>query len=64
MFVEVKQHKGHTPGERRLRSVNAAKRLRLRRACRAWLLKGRWRGSYRFDVVEVFGSPGSRPCWR
>ena len=57
-FVEVKQHAERSPLARRLRSVDRHKRDLLRRACRTWLAKERWRGGYRFDVIEVYGSPG------
>lgn len=59
VFVEVKQHKGHSARERRLRSVDRRKKELLRTACRSWLAKNRWRGSFRFDVVEVYGAPES-----
>ncbi len=58
VFVEVKQHKAHSARESRLRSVDARKKALLRKACRAWLAKNRWRGSYRFDVIEIYGFPG------
>jgi len=61
VFVEVKQHATHSEGERRIRSVDSAKMRRLRVACNAWRRHNRWQGRYRFDVVEVFGTPGSRP---
>lgn len=57
-FVEVKQHAERSPLARRLRSVDRHKLDLLRRACRTWLAKERWRGGYRFDVIEVYGSPG------
>ena len=59
VFVEVKQHAARSPYARRLRSVDRRKMQLLRRACRAWLAREKWRGGYRFDVVEVYGSPGS-----
>jgi len=59
VFVEVKQHRARSPYARRLRSVGAGKMRRLRTACRAWLRARRWQGAYRFDVVEVYGEPGS-----
>jgi Holliday junction resolvase-like predicted endonuclease len=40
--------------------VDARKKSNLRRACRAWLRIHSWSGGYRFDVVEVFGTPGTR----
>lgn len=62
-FVEVKQHKARNPYASRLQSVNRHKRDLLRRACRNWLVREKWRGGYRFDVIEVYGEPqsGSRP---
>jgi len=62
VFVEVKQHASPTPYGRRLRSVDRRKRENLRRACNAWRRANRWRGAYRFDVIEVYGTPeGGRP---
>jgi len=61
VFVEVKQHAVHSEGERRIRSVDSAKMRRLRTACNAWRRHNRWQGGFRFDVVEVFGTPGRRP---
>jgi len=61
VFVEVKQHASHAEAESRIRSVDGEKMRRLRTACNAWRRNNRWQGSYRFDVVEVFGTPGSRP---
>jgi putative endonuclease len=60
VFVEVKQHAKHSPFEKRLRSVDRSKKNNLLRACNAWRWKNSWRGSFRFDVVEVFGSPGEK----
>ncbi len=56
-FVEVKQHKTRSPYARRLQSVDRRKRDLLRRACRSWLAREKWRGGYRFDVIEVYGDP-------
>lgn len=60
VFVEVKQHASHSPFEKRLRSVDGRKKANLLRACNAWRWEKAWRRSYRFDVVEVFGSPGEK----
>ena len=57
VFVEVKQHAARSPYQSRLRSVDVRKKRLLLRACRSWLRKNRWRGSYRFDVIEVYGTP-------
>lgn len=62
VFVEVKQHATVSPYARRLRSVDRRKRENLRRACNVWRRSNRWRGAYRFDVIEVYGTPeGGRP---
>ena len=61
VFVEVKQHAAHSPYERRLRSVDRGKRLNLRRACNWWRRMNRWFGAYRFDVIEIYGTPGTVP---
>ena len=58
VFVEVKQHAEVSPYARRLRSVDRAKKNNLRRACNAWRRVNRWRGGFRFDVIEVYGVPG------
>ena len=59
VFVEVKQHRARSERARRLQSITREKKRRLRTACRAWLRTKRWQGAYRFDVVEVYGEPGS-----
>ena len=59
VFVEVKQHKDRSDRGRRLRSVDRRKKRLLKTACRSWLATNRWHGSFRFDVVEVYGEPGS-----
>ena len=62
VFVEVKQHAALTPYARRLRSVDRRKRVNLRRACNAWRRINKWHGDFRFDVIEVYGTPeGGRP---
>jgi len=62
VFVEVKQHKSHSPWERRLRSIDREKKRNLRLACNAWRRTNRWQGGYRFDVIEIFGTPqGGEP---
>ncbi len=60
VFVEVKQHAARSDRQRRLRSITRRKQELLRRACRTWLLANRWKGAYRFDVIEVYGTPESR----
>ena len=58
VFVEVKQHASPSPYARRLRSVNRRKKRNLLRACNAWRRTNKWRGAFRFDVIEVYGVPG------
>ena len=58
VFVEVKQHASLSPYARRLRSVDKRKRMNLRRACNAWRRTNKWRGAFRFDVIEIYGVPG------
>ena len=62
VFVEVKQHGDLKDRLRRLRSVDRGKRANLRRACNAWRRVNKWRGDFRFDVIEIYGTPeGGRP---
>ena len=62
VFVEVKQHATLSPYARRLRGVDRRKRENLRRACTAWRRTNKWHGAYRFDVIEIYGTPeGGRP---
>ena len=58
VFVEVKQHASFSPYARRLRSVDRKKKENVRRACTAWRVLNKWRGAYRFDVIEIYGTPG------
>ena len=58
VFVEVKQHATVSPYARRLRSVDRTKKNNLRRACNAWRRVNKWHGSFRFDVIEIYGIPG------
>lgn len=62
VFVEVKQHAEMSPYQRRLRAVNRRKMLNVRRAFNAWRRINRWEAGYRFDVIEVYGTPeGGKP---
>ena len=62
VFVEVKQHAFVSPYAKRLRSVNRQKKKNVQRACQAWRIANKWRGAYRFDVIEIYGTPeGGRP---
>ena len=55
VFVEVKQHKSRSAYQRRMRSVGRHKLDLLRRGRRTWLRPNPWAGSYRFDVIKVYG---------
>ncbi len=57
VFVEVKQHACHSEWERRTRSVTGHKRRLLKRTCNMWRIMNSYRGNYRFDIIEVFGTP-------
>ena len=62
VFVEVKQHAAPVPYGRRLSRIDRRKKANLRRACNAWRRVNRWRGDFRFDVIEIYGTPdGGRP---
>ena len=62
VFVEVKQHARRDESHTRLQSIDSRKKTLLRRACLSWLARRRWRGSYRFDVIEIYGTPdGGKP---
>lgn len=57
LFVEVKTHCSHSTWANRLWSVDRRKKGVLLRACTNWILRNKWHGNFRFDVVEVYGSP-------
>lgn len=57
VFVEVKQHATISPYARRISRVDIRKRKNLRRACHAWKRSKDWQGGFRFDVIEVYGTP-------
>lgn len=61
VFVEVKQHAARDGRATRLRSITRRKCEVLRRACRAWLMAHGWSAGYRFDVIEVYGTPSAAP---
>lgn len=57
VFVEVKQHKAVSEFGTRLRSVDKRKLRNLKLAFNAWRRTNRWENGYRFDVIEIYGSP-------
>ena len=56
VFVEVKAHARRTEWDSRLSRIDGRKKRILRRACANWIMRNRWHGSFRFDVVEVWGT--------
>lgn len=61
VFVEVKAHAKRDESAGRLLGVDARKKRNLLRACANWIMRRRWHGAFRFDVVEVYGVPGEPP---
>lgn len=57
VFVEVKQHGKRTPFGTRLRSIDRRKLANLRTAFNAWRRVNWWDRGFRFDVIEIYGSP-------
>lgn len=58
VFVEVKTHARRFSGASRLWRIDRRKKNILLRACTNWILKNKWHGNFRFDVIQVYGSPG------
>lgn len=61
VFVEVKTHAQRDESASRLIGVDARKKHNLLRACANWVMRNRWHGDFRFDVIEVYGQPGDMP---
>ena len=61
VFVEVKTHARRSPLASRLWCIDRRKKSNLLRACVNWIMREKWRGRYRFDVIEVYGSCAG-PC--
>jgi len=59
VFVEVKTHRTH--GRSRLAGIDRRKKGVLLRACANWIVRNRWHGDFRLDVVEVYGEIGGVP---
>ena len=59
VFVEVKTHRRHSDFANRLWSVNERKKRNLLRASASWLIRRKWHGNWRFDVVQVYGDSTS-----
>ena len=56
-FVEVKTHRVRSPRATRLWCIDRRKKSILLRACSNWILREKWHGNFRFDVVQVYGTP-------
>lgn len=56
VFVEVKTHLRRSGWAGRLARVDARKKRNLLRACANWVMRHRWHGNFRFDVVQVYGT--------
>lgn len=57
VFVEVKTHIQRSARAGRLWRIDKRKKRNLLRACTNWILKNKWHGNFRFDVVQVYGRP-------
>lgn len=58
VFLEVKQHSTLSfYGSERMRSVDKRKIANVRKAANAWRLNSKYIGAYRFDVLQIYGSP-------
>ena len=55
LFVEVKTHAMRSPRAAPLWGVNRRKKNVLLRACANWIMREKWHGNFRFDVIQVFG---------
>ena len=58
VFVEVKTHRRHSAFARRLWAVDRSKKRNVLRACASWVMRRKWHGNFRFDVIEVYGIEG------
>lgn len=60
VFVEVKTHVRKSTRAGRLWRIDQRKKGILLRACTNWILKNKWHGNFRFDVIQIYGSPEGR----
>ena len=58
VFVEVKTHGRRSVRASRLWAIDRRKKRNIMRAGANWLMRRRWHGNFRFDVIEVYGRPG------
>ena len=54
-FVEVKTHAMRSQYASPMWGVDRRKKNALLRACTNWLMREKWHGDFRFDVIQVFG---------
>ena len=54
-FVEVKTHAARSERASPLWGVDRCKKNALLRACANWLMREKWHGNFRFDVIQVYG---------
>lgn len=57
VFVAVKWNAKRPKAAKAWAFDRRARNLQLR-ACTNWILKNRWRGNFRFDVVNIYGDGG------
>ena len=55
VFVEVKTHAARSPRAAPMWGVDRRKKNVLLRACANWIMREKWHGNFRFDVIQVFG---------
>ena len=55
VFVEVKTHRRRSAWAGRLWAVDQRKKHNILRASANWLMRRRWHGNFRFDVIEIYG---------
>lgn len=63
VFVEVKTHSRKSSRASRLWRIDRRKRNILLRACTNWILKNKWHGNFRFDVIQVYGASEGVAPW-
>lgn len=60
VFAKVRRH-AKLLFRNRLRREAKAKRLEFRRACNVWRRVNKWHGSWRIDVINLYGDGDNRP---
>ena len=59
VFVEVKTHRRRSDFASRLWAIDGRKKRNLLRAGASWLMRRRWHGHWRFDVIQIYGDSAS-----